>query len=144
MIEISRDFILQLHDNNLRIYGGDYGFVDEGIFEMLCVQPFQYVFGQELYPSLYNKAAKFVEGFATHQAFCDGNKRTGFAAMNMFLSFNGIELTLSEEQAKDFVLDIAEKRIVGIEVISRFIEENSMPFDTKQIEMIDDPYLLKE
>lgn len=144
MIEISRDFILQLHDNNLRIYGGEYGFVDEGTFEMLCVQPFQSVFGMDLYPSLYDKAAKFVEGFATHQVFRDGNKRTGFAAMNMFLSLNGVELTLNEEQAKDFVLDIAEKRIVGIETISRFIEENSMPFDIKQIELIDDSYLLKE
>ena len=142
MYKIGKDFILKLHDDNIEKYGGDYGFIDEGTFEMLCSQPYQNVFGMELYPTIYDKAAKFVEGFATHQVFRDGNKRTGFAAMNMFLNFNGLELTMTEKEAEEFVLAIANKEIPSYEEVSKILQEKTQEYDVKQIEMIEDFMIL--
>lgn len=145
MIKIGRNVILKLHDDNVRKYGGDLGFVDEGTFDMLCSQPYQSVFGADLYPTVIDRAAKLMEGFATHQAFRDGNKRTGFAAMNLFLNVNGMELSMSPKDAEIFVMDVSTGKIRGTGAVSQILSENVMPFDVKQIEMVDEAaYLDRE
>ena len=50
---------------------------EPGYIDYMAEKPFQYAYGQELYPGIFMKAACYLEGFATHQYFSDGNKRTG-------------------------------------------------------------------
>lgn len=54
-------------------------------------------FGEvEFYPSLADKAAVLLHGFASTQYFEDGNKRMGVYTVNALLQINGYELTLSD------------------------------------------------
>ena len=69
MIKISREQILKLHDKGIERYGGIKGIRDENLFESCCVAPYQTMFGQDLYPDIYDKAIRYLVGFATNQVF---------------------------------------------------------------------------
>ncbi len=74
------------------------------------------------------KAATLLEGIVTGHPFVDGNKRTAFVTMELFLKKNGKELehTKSDEHLMERVLyDIAENRITEEslqEIISELIK----------------------
>ena len=144
MFIITYDDILNIHNKMIEKYGGDYGIRDEGTLQMLCEQPYQNCFGQELFPTLYDKAAKFLEGFARHQVFYDGNKRTAFLSMATFLACNDIELTLNNDEAYNYTMEIANNKDITLESISDFIKNNSI---IKEIEnenkRSEDEYLIE-
>lgn len=110
------------------MYGGDYGLRDPGTFYMLCDAPFQTCFGEDLFPSIYDKAAKYVEGFATHQVFYDGNKRTAFGTMELFLRLNNLTIGVSQEDAYEFVMKIANDKAFDCGQIAAFIQENAIQY----------------
>lgn len=77
--------------------------------------PFSTWEGQELYPLLVEKAARLVIHVEARQAFSDGNKRIAWLTMIVFIGLHGLYLAdTSEEEAADFVLGIAEKRIDAV------------------------------
>ena len=55
--------------------------------------------GKELYPSIVEKASALGFLVIQNRPFVDGNKRTGHAAMEVFLLLNGLDLkaTLDEQ-----------------------------------------------
>ncbi|MGY4689111.1 type II toxin-antitoxin system death-on-curing family toxin [Salibacterium sp. K-3] len=77
--------IRQLHQLALDRYGGVQGENEPGMIEYMAEKPFMFSFGQELYPGLFLKSAVYLEGFATHQYFSDGNKRTAYLTAAVFL-----------------------------------------------------------
>ena len=117
IVKISKDSIKLLHDEQVELYGGSLGFLDEGLFEYLCEKPFQVVYGMELYPDIYEKAVEFLYGFAQYQVFADGNKRTGTVTCIVFLELNGIELELDSKEFEQIVLKIANNELDKKEVI---------------------------
>jgi len=52
-------------------------------------------------------AAEYGFGLARNHAFLDGNKRTAFVAMNVFLILNGYEIETAEAEAVDVMLRLA-------------------------------------
>jgi len=46
-------------------------------------------------------------GLARNHAFLDGNQRTSFVAMNVFLILNGYEIETAEAEAVDVMLRLA-------------------------------------
>jgi death-on-curing protein len=63
--------------------------------------------GDDLYPTLVEKAAAL--GFSTIQnhPFVDGNKRTGPALMEVFLLLNGYEIHATVDEQEDVILRVA-------------------------------------
>jgi death on curing protein len=49
--------------------------------------------------------------------FVDGNKRTGFLAAQIFLKKSGLVFTASEEDAYNFVINIASSKILFEEIV---------------------------
>lgn len=47
------------------------------------------VFGEEMYPGIYDKAAVYMYTIISNHVFQDGNKRTGLEAGLLFLKLNG-------------------------------------------------------
>lgn len=84
-------------------------------------QPFGEYFGQEAYPTLAEKAAALLFFICQNHPFHDGNKRTAYQAMEVFLAMQGFELTLTEDEAVQLVLDLADGGI-GIAEITERIE----------------------
>ena len=76
--------------------GGSQGTRDRGRLEAVVASQTQVVFGQELYPSLYEKAAALCRGIIADHPFVDGNKRTGIISALLFLERNGKQTNLTD------------------------------------------------
>ena len=58
-------------------------------------------------PDLCELAAAYLFGIAKNHPFVDGNKRTAFAAADLFLYFNGLSVEAEQEEIIQFVLMVA-------------------------------------
>jgi len=83
--------ILELHRRVVRQSGGSQGIRDIGGVESAIAQPRQTFDGQDLYPSLAQKAAALGYSLIQNHPFVDGNKRIGHAAVEVTLVLNGYE-----------------------------------------------------
>jgi death on curing protein len=63
--------------------------------------------GQDLYPTLAEKAAALGFSLVCNHAFVDGNKRVGHAAMETFLVLNGWELAAEVDEQEQIILRLA-------------------------------------
>ena len=86
MIILSKEQILLLHAQLIEETGGSKGLKDEGMLDSALAAPFQSFDGKDLFPSVYQKAARLGYGLASNHAFVDGNKRIGAHTMLVFLS----------------------------------------------------------
>ena len=88
----------------------------EGVRGIL-LRPQQRYFGTVMFPSIAQKAAALLHGFATTQYFFDGNKRTGFLTATVFLECNGFRwIGPDVDAAEAFLLDVAANRVEVAEV----------------------------
>lgn len=99
--------ILYLHKRVLEVSGGSHGLRDMGMLESAVYRPQASFGGTDLYPDVFAKAAALGHSLIKNHPFVDGNKRTGFEAMRLFLRINGRDLKASEKEKFDFVLKIA-------------------------------------
>lgn len=81
---------------------------DWGLVESALARPAASVFGEDAYPTVFDKAAALLLSLVTNHPFVDGNKRMGFAGAVLFLFKNGWELLYAEDEAYDFVISIAD------------------------------------
>jgi death-on-curing protein len=63
--------------------------------------------GQDLYPSLPEKAATMGFSLVCNHPFVDGNKRLGHAAMETILVLNGLELAASADDQEHIIMRLA-------------------------------------
>src|SRR6185312_11978530 len=82
--------ILNLHKYSIQKYGGSEGLRDSGLLESAIARPFQTFDGEDLYPSVFEKAAALGESLIINHPFIDGNKRTGTVAMAALLEDEGL------------------------------------------------------
>jgi len=68
------------------------------------------MFGQELYPTVIDKAAAICYGIVTRHVFQDGNKRTGLEVCRQILELNSYKLPI-ERDAIEMVLSVAKGEI---------------------------------
>ncbi|MBM4276242.1 MAG: type II toxin-antitoxin system death-on-curing family toxin [Deltaproteobacteria bacterium] len=118
--------VLRLHRRIVHQSGGTLGILNLGLLESALRQPRLVFGGEEMYPSLAEKAA--VLGFAIihHHPFYDGNKRTGHAAMELFLILNGYELIAPLDESEKVVLQVAAGELTKDELTS-WIEHHLSP-----------------
>ena len=87
-------------------------------------RPRMMIFGEEQFPTLYDKAAALLQSLAYHHLFVDGNKRTAIRAVEMFLQANHIEPTWQAREEYDFVLRVAQGH-VDVPEISTWIQAHT-------------------
>jgi len=83
-----------VHDEQLLEHGGASGVRDEGLFESALARPLNLAAYGE--PDVAELAASYGYGLARNHPFIDGNKRTAFVAVELFLALNGHELTADD------------------------------------------------
>lgn len=105
----TRAFVEALHAEQLRLHGGAAGIRDEGMLKSALARRLQ----KEAYgePDLADLAAAYLFLIAKNHPFVDGNKRTGFAAADLFLYFNGLSVEAEQEDIIQFVLMVAAGEI---------------------------------
>lgn len=65
-------------------------------------------FGQDLYPTLEEKAAAIGWTIITEHVFRDANKRTGMLTCQLFMEVNGFDLSISGLPLDDEAITVAE------------------------------------
>jgi death-on-curing protein len=98
--------VLHLHSELIREHGGSYGVRDPALIESALARPrrrWEYSEDADL-PAL---AAAYGFGLAKNHGFVDGNKRTAFAAMGVFLQANGLRLVAPEPEAYSAIIALA-------------------------------------
>ncbi len=99
--------VLAIHLDVIRCTGGHLGARDLAALESCLAQPRQTFAGSDLYPSLTEKAAVLGFTIIANHPFIDGNKRTGHAAMEVFLLLNGVEVFAHLDEQEQVILKIA-------------------------------------
>ncbi len=65
-------------------------------------------FGEDLHPSLTEKAAAYAFHIIKNHPFADGNKRLGVAAALAFLHLNGVHIDATDDDYVSLGLGVAE------------------------------------
>lgn len=107
MKALSKRQILMLHSMLITQSGGMDGLRDEGLLESAINTPLQTFGGQELYPTVLEKAARLGYGLIHNHPFMDGNKRIGTHAMLVFLDINNITLSYEDNDLIAAILRVA-------------------------------------
>ncbi len=121
-IWLSRQLILAIHDEQLAEHGGALGIRDEGLLESALARPLNRAgYGD---PDIAELGALYAIAITRNHPFLDGNKRTAFAALFIFLSLNGMEFEPPEVDATMAVLRLAAGEMSDDEFI-RWVRDNS-------------------
>lgn len=106
---LSRAQIEAFHEDQLRQHGGLEGIRDENGLESAIARPLNVFLHEKC--DLSDLAACYAHGIIKNHPFNDGNKRAAFASAAVFLDLNGVELTVSEQEAVVMVIGLADGSI---------------------------------
>jgi len=107
MILLSKQQLIAIHDQIVLATGGTTGIRDEGLLDAAIAAPWQTFGGNELFPSLEEKAARLGYGLVNNHPFIDGNKRIAAVATLEILALNGVNLSYSQRELSDIFLEVA-------------------------------------
>lgn len=104
---------------------GSQGIRDRGRVESALAAMKQEVFGQELYKTIFDKAAVLMRGIIADHPFVDGNKRTAIISALVFLNYNGYDTSkLSDKNLEDFAVSVAVEHL-RVEQIAAWLKKHS-------------------
>ena len=85
------------------------------------------MFGEPLYPTVFDKAGVYLFNIIANHVFTDGNKRTGLEAGLLFLKFNGYQLidSVTNEILTNFILSVASGEYT-LETVQAWLKNNSI------------------
>jgi len=102
---LQKAVVLAIHEDQLTEHGGGVGVRDAGLLESALARPENLpAYGK---PDVADLAAAHGYGISRNHAFIDGNKRTGFVAVELFLELNGHELVASDADCVMTMLAVA-------------------------------------
>ena len=104
---LSLSEVLAIYQAVMKQSAGTYGLRDPGALQSSLAQPRMTFGGQELYPTIVEKASALAFSLIKNHPFVDGNKRTGHAAIEVFLILNGYELEADVNEQEQVVLQVA-------------------------------------
>jgi death on curing protein len=102
---LDADVLRAVHEEQLSEHGGAPGTRDEGLFESALARPLHLAaYGS---PDAADLAAAYGFELARNHPFIDGNKRTAFVAVELFLELNGHELVAADADCVLTMLAVA-------------------------------------
>ena len=99
--------ILEVYTCVIEQSGGSIGLRDLAALESAVAQPHMTFGGQELYPTVVEKAAAIGFSIIQNHPFLDGNKRTGHAVMELFLVLNGYQINVPIDEQERVIIKVA-------------------------------------
>jgi len=102
---VRRSVILAAHAEQLVEHGGSPGIRDSGLLDSALARPLnRAAYGK---PDAAELAAAYAYGLATNHPFVDGNKRTAFIALELFLALNGYRFAAGDAESAMSLLAVA-------------------------------------
>lgn len=97
--------IIAIHEEQLSEHGGGTGLRDQGLLLSALMRPKNLAAYET--PDAAALAASYAVALAKNHPFVDGNKRTAFVAMELFLALNGLVLNASDVDCVITMLAVA-------------------------------------
>lgn len=110
-----------------RVLGSEVLIRDAGLLQSALARPQATAFGLDAYPTLEDKAAALLHSLARNHALVDDNKRLALAGTIAFLGVNGMRFRLSNDEAHDLILAVAEGELDDVAVIADAIRRSTEP-----------------
>jgi death-on-curing protein len=105
-----------------RTVGDDVVVRDAGLLEAALARPATTVDSRDAYPSVVEKAAALVHSAVRNHALVDGDERLGLMLVIVFLGANGRALAMTNEEAYEFIVAIADGRLDDVPSIVAHLE----------------------
>ena len=107
---------LAFHSQQISLFGGSDGIRDRGLLDSALARP-KNLFAYSKGPcSTAELAASYAFGISSNHPFLDGNKRTAMQVAFVFLEFNGMRVTASQEDACLTFLRLAAGEVAEAEL----------------------------
>ncbi|WP_017327679.1 type II toxin-antitoxin system death-on-curing family toxin [Synechococcus sp. PCC 7336] len=119
---LTADIVIALHNASIGQFGGSVGIRDRGLLESAIARPLNLYAYQS--PDIFTLAAAYGYGITQNHAFIDGNKRTGLAAMAVFLGLNGYQFEQPGPQTVLVMEGLADGRVQEAE-LAEWLRNNS-------------------
>ena len=119
---LASDVVVAIHEAQLAEHGGSAGTRDAGLLESALARPRHLdAYGR---PDAADLAAAYGFGLARNHPFVDGNKRTAFVAVELFVASNGYRLTADDAACVLTMLGLAAGDI-GEATFAAWIREHA-------------------
>jgi death-on-curing protein len=113
---LSRQLILAIHDEQLAEHGGPTGLRDPGLLDSALARPINRTgYGE---PDMAELAAVYALAIVRNHPFVDGNKRTAFVALELFLHLNNCAFTAGDADSVVMMLAMAAGEVPDPEFIA--------------------------
>lgn len=106
-MKFTRENVFSVYKILTEATGGTVGVRDEGLLLSALEAPYQSFGGEDLFPSLLEKAVRLGYGLVANHPFIDGNKRIGILVMLTFMELNGINVEFTDDEVIDMALGVA-------------------------------------
>ena len=122
-----------IHQKQIAEHGGESGLRDEGLLSSALARPQNLLAYSESKPDIAALDAAYAFGIARNHPFIDGNKRTAYVAMRVFLILNGSDIEVAEQEDKyQTYIKLAEGSLTE-EELTIWIREHLITRSTKTI-----------
>ena len=108
MTYLNQNQVLKLHDQIIKEFGGIHGIRNEALLDSALTNPLQTFTGQDLYPTILDKAIQLCYGIIENHPFLDGNKRTGLHSLLILLNINGLKIEIAHDELIDIIFNVAD------------------------------------
>ncbi|MDX2040089.1 MAG: type II toxin-antitoxin system death-on-curing family toxin [Acidobacteriota bacterium] len=118
LLFLTKEEVLQLHEQGIEEFGGSYGLRDEGALESALLAAENRAYYEQA--GLAVCAATYAYHLTQAHAFVDGNKRIGAAAALLFIRLNDARLKVANNEMIELFLKIAAGELTRDEVEQLF------------------------
>jgi death-on-curing protein len=125
MNALSLEQLLQIHALVVESTGGSVGLRDLGRLEAAIATQTQNVFGEELYPTIVDKAAAMIRAVIADRPFVDGNKRTAMLVGLTLLEIHRVQFRADPGEIEDFAVQVATHKL-DIPVIASWLRNHTI------------------
>lgn len=84
------------------------GVKDRSLLESATYHPWASAFEEDAYPTFFSKVAALFESLAQNHAFFNGNKRTAFTSLTIFLRYNGYQFDMPTQEAIELTVNVVK------------------------------------
>jgi death-on-curing protein len=126
---LSRLSVVLLHAESVAEHGGREGLRDGGLLQSALARA-RNLYSYEAVTEVQRLAAAYGFGIARNHPFLDGNKRTAFLAIGLFLLKNGYVLETDDTEATQTMLALASGALSEAELVEWIRGHSSLKGDS--------------
>ncbi len=115
---------MAIHGQVIKRFGGSHDVRDLSLLDSAVARSQVSFDGKDMYETLFDKAGALFHSILKNHSFVDGNKRTAYSSVAIFLKQNGYNLTNRHKEAVEFSVTIETENLV-VNDIAKWLKKNS-------------------